>query len=520
LNHFPRVIITVHSLTNHNQCESCQARWAEYAGEDVDLPDGPWNETYTDWKAFSNDIIAEWTGKMQEFIAERLPDAGLILGEAADLRFHESNFAIDRDFWPYSTAETASKFASAHPDIPVLVNSAAFLDHAYRMATVGAEHFVQFHLQAIARGARPSTYIIGYPGQIPWPGIEKAGEVMSFYRKWKDVYTGMVPVAKTGLVLPQERQMNESDYELADSEYKGLYRALQELHVPFDVIAHESILDLVENEGLERYQVIFLPHLGTLKEEDAEALDSWTEAGGTLISTGLVGVSNDSDSTLQLESLPATRRLEYFTEIEETWSEYFAPEQNQTEEHIYQGPLIPLLGSYGTYEWKDDVRTRYGKLAYAPFAPPEYIYGQVQVDEPGAAFASYGEGTGVLVTFLAGSGYRETGLTPFRDFIEIVLNEAGGPGEALEFNIAPQIEVTMHKNTKGQIVIHLINVSGIGYRNFGAHVPLPAGSIKLTREGGNVTARTLHTDLDLEVEGGEIKLPGIELFDVVVIEGL
>lgn len=457
---------------------------------------------------------------MRDFIAERLPNAGLILGAAADLRFHESNFAIDRAFWPFSTDETVSKHASGQPEIPVLVNSAAFLDHAYRMATVGAEHFVQFHIQAISRGARPSTYIIGVPGQIPWPGIDQAGDVVRFYREHSDVYAGLTPVSKTGLVLPQARQMNESNYELADSEYKGLYKALQELHVPFDVIAQENIPDMTENDGLSRYSVILLPHLGELTSDDAESLDEWVSAGGTLISTGLIGLSNDSDKAPQLQSLPATRQVGYYAEIEETWSEYFAPEQNRTEENYYEGPLIPLLGSYGVYEWKDDARTRFGKLAFAPFAPPEYIYGQVQTEEAGVAFASHGEGTGVLIPFQVGAGYRETGLGPFKEFIELVLEEAGGTGEAFALDLSPQVAVTVNTNPNSQTVIHLINVSGIGYRNFGPYSPLPTGRIRLNGDAESVTAYTLFTNLTLEIEDGEIELPGIDLFDVVIIEGL
>lgn len=457
---------------------------------------------------------------MRDFIAEKLPEAGLILGAAADLRFHESNFAIDRDFWPFATDETVSKHASGRPEVPVLVNSAAFLDHAYRITTVGPQHFVQFHLQAIARGARPSTYIIGYPGLHDWPGIDKAGEIMRFYRDNKDVYAGLKPVSKTGLVLPQSRQMNETNYELADTEYKGFYKALQELHVPFDVIAHENLLEMSENEGLDRYNVIILPHLGELLPDDAQALDEWTAAGGTLISAGLVGLANGSDAGLQLEALPATRLVDYKPEIEDTWSAYFAPEQNMTEENIYEGPLIPLLGSYGLYEWKDDTTTSWAKLASAPFAPPEYIYGQVQVDEPGVALAPYGDGTGVLIPFLAGSGYHNTALPPFRDFIEMVLDTAGGSGEAYEFDLVPQIEVTVGVNAEGQTVIHLVNHSGIGTRNYGAHLPLPAGSIRLNGEAKGVSARTAFTGLTLEVGDGEIKLPGIDLFEVVVIEGL
>lgn len=37
-------------------CESCQKQWDEYS-VGIDLPDGPWNETYDNWKVWSNGVI-------------------------------------------------------------------------------------------------------------------------------------------------------------------------------------------------------------------------------------------------------------------------------------------------------------------------------------------------------------------------------------------------------------------------------------------------------------------------------
>lgn len=121
---------------------------------------------------------------------------------------------------------------------------------------------------------------------------------------------------------------------------------------------------------------------------------------------------------------------------------YFAPAQGLTEEHIYSGPIIPLLFSYGLYEWKAGAKGRYNKLDYAPFAPPEYIYDNVQVDERGAGAGAFGNGTGVSVPWPVGRGYYEIGMTGFRDFfIDVVLGELAGREEGLRFSVPPQVEV-------------------------------------------------------------------------------
>lgn len=498
-------------------CQACQRGWSEYSGNKT-LPHGPWSDNYDEWKIFSDGIIDKWTVKVREFIAERLPNAGLILGSGADIMFYEANNAVDREIWHHATSQEVSRVISWRPDVPVLVNSASFLDHAYRFAPENINHYSQFHLQAMARGANPSTYIIGIPGKIPWPGLSIAGELMRFHASHRDVYSGMRPSSKTGLVLPRNTQMNETEYEAAMSEYKGMYKALQELHIPFDVVALQYLPQIAENGGFDRYDVLILPNIPQLLPDDAETLDEWVAEGGTLIASGVVGV--DDDGAVQLQSLPSSRRIEFHEDFQSMWSMYFAPEQNRTEENYYEGPLIPLLGSYGEYEWKEGSEGRFKKLDYAPFAPPEYIYGNVQIDERGAGVGSYENGTGVLVPFPLGSGYRETGLDVFRQFFELLIDEFGAE-ERVAFDLSEQVEVTLNTNGRNQTVVHLVNMSGIKYQNFGEPLPIPAGSMRILGSTDGVAARTLFSGVELEIESdGTVQLPGLDLFDVIVIDGL
>ncbi|TLD14914.1 hypothetical protein PspLS_10844 [Pyricularia sp. CBS 133598] len=502
-------------------CSSCQAGWRSRptqnstSSSDNILPTGPESPTYAEWKTWSDGLINTWTGKVQSFLSTRLPTAGLILGESADVMFYEANNAVGRDTWPSETSQTASRFISHRPAVPVLVNCASFLDHGYRFAAEEQWHYVQYHLQAMARGANPSTYIIGVPGKVPWgEGLDAAGEVMRFRRNNVDVYKGLRPVAKTALVLPQSSQMEAGDYAVALAEYKGLYRMLQELHMPFDVVGQQNIARM---EGISRYSLIVLPNLGQLRDTDASKLNSWADDGGIVLATGAIGTlaTADNSTDLQLSSLPAAQRISHETDQEALWSLYFAPEQNGTANNTYTGPILPLLGSYSLYEWKSNTTSLYRKLGYAPFAPPEYIYGNQQTEERAAGFGPQG----ALVTFPIGWAYHEIGMSVFRDFFELVMNRIGVV-EDLEFELWPQVEVTVNRNRAGELVVHLINMSGARGRNFGQHLPIPAGKIKIGNGGQDVKMRTLVTNMTLEVEQGVVGLPGINLFEVVVVQGL
>ncbi|KAJ4176632.1 hypothetical protein NW767_013815 [Fusarium falciforme] len=497
-------------------CNSCQAQWNEYS-QGLELPCGPADAHYTQWLRFSREVIDELTSRIRGFIAERLPSACLILGKTADIMFHEANNAVGRELWHHSTSEMVSSWISYRPDVPVLVNSTCFMDMPYRMASEEPAHFAQYLLQCISRGGYPSTYMMGTPGKIPYLCLDIAGEITRFHKKWKHVYDGLRPLAKTGLVLPDRAQMAATQFEEAVSEYRGLYAAMQELHIPFDVLAQERLQSMSESKGLERYEVLVLPNLGKLGQEVTDALDAWVSEGGHLISTGASGVGQDD--VIQLKSLPSERQLEVNNNREQLFSTYFAPPQNEAHTHVYTGPIVPLHGVYHSFEWKAGSGGGYKMLARAPFSPPEKAYGNVQVEQRGYGTWNFDRGAGVVIPFTVGRGYRELGLGVFRDFFTRILREEGGAKELISCSIAEQVEVTVNENGS-RLVVHLINMSGARKQNFGSHIPISSGTIQVLECKSNVWARALQADRVLEVKDGVVFLPTLDLFEVVVIEGV
>ncbi|KAI3397502.1 hypothetical protein diail_10714 [Diaporthe ilicicola] len=497
-------------------CDGCQASWTRYSNGLI-LPRGPTDDNYTLWLRFSRQIIDDLGGRIRAFINERLPRAGLILGKNADIMFHEANNAVGRELWHHATSETVSSWISLRPNVPVLVNATTFLDMPYRMASDEPAHFAQYLLQCISRGANPSTYMMGVPGRIPYLCHEVAGEITRFHKKWREVYDGLRPCATTGLVLPDRAQMSATQFAEALSEYRGLYSAMQQLHVPFDVLSQQHIGGMAENAGLKRYKVLILPNLGALGKNEAAALDDWAAKGGTLIATASSGV--DDAVVVQLKSLPSLRQTRVNRERELLFSTYFAPPQKDAASHVYAGPLVPLYGAYHSLEWKPDTVGGFYMLAQASFSPPEKAYGNLQTGQRGYGSGQFGKGMGVVFPFTIGRGYHDLGLRVFRELFHDILTEVGNPREPISCDIAEQVEVVINKNGS-KLVVHLINMSGSQRSNFGPHLPILGGTIKVTGGGSaNLSAYALHEDKPLETSDGVIKLPTLGLFEVVVIEG-
>ncbi|KAF7192799.1 hypothetical protein HII31_05847 [Pseudocercospora fuligena] len=497
-------------------CSSCLKKWQQASG-DKEYPKGPRDEHYSEWLQFSRDAIDELTGRIRAFIVERLPSACLILGKSSDIMFHEANNAVGRELWHHATSETVSTWMSYRSDVPVLINSTTFMDMPYRIASEEPAHFAQYLLQAISRGGRPSTYMIGVPGRIPYLCMTIGSEIMQFYKKWRSVYHGLRPCAKTALVHPDRAQMTHVQFGAALSEYRGLYRGMAELHVPFDVVAQEHLAASAENGGLQRYRVVILPDMGKLSADDTQALDHWVEAGGHLVATASSGVADDGD--IQLKCLPINRQLNIDSDRHLLWSSYYAESQDTTNvsQHVYSGPLVPLYGTAHSFEWKSGSTEGYKLLAHAPFSPPEKAYGNIQVEQRGYGSWKYGNGQSTVIPFTVGRGYHELGLSMYRDFFSKVLHEEGSAEEPLKFDVPEQVEVTINKNAESTVV-YLINMSGARKQNFGSHLPISGAKISVGNR--NINARALKSEKQLEVKHGEIVLPTLDLFEVVVIEGL
>ncbi|KAF6818695.1 hypothetical protein CMUS01_11876 [Colletotrichum musicola] len=406
-------------------CVSCQQRWLEVSGGLL-LPAGPTDKTYAMWLKFSRVIIDELTARIRAFISDSLPDACLILGKTANIMFHEANNA------------------SYRPKVPVLVNSTCFMDMPYRMATEEPAYFAQCLIQCISRGGYPSTYMMDTPGKIPYVCLDVAVNITRFHKRWSSVCDGMRPCSKTGLVRPDRAHMAGDQFSEALSEFRGLYAAMQELHVAFDVLAQEHLLAMGNTGELKRYQVVVLPNLGKLGAVEATSLDNWLHEGGHIITTGSSAIEDNGAS--QLRSLPFDREFERNSDRERLFSTYFAPPQASLDAHVFNGPIVPLNGVYHALQWKASSKGGYKMLSNAPFAPPEKAYGNVQTNERGYGAGDHGSGREVSIPFSVGRGYRELGLGVFRDFYEGILRKEGAAKESVRFEIAEQVEMTLNAN--------------------------------------------------------------------------
>ncbi|NBE98024.1 hypothetical protein FE391_19310 [Nonomuraea sp. KC401] len=471
-------------------CLACARRYAEQVGGD--LPQGRDSPGYLRWRRFAHDTLDDLHARIRAAIAGRRPDAALILGEHADIVFHEANNAVGRPLWHHRTSEHVSAAKSYRPDVPVLVNSVGFVDMPYRMAGEEPYHFAQYLLQAISRGAVPSTYVMGTPGDSPYECLEIGGEITRFHRDHPGVYRDLVSEARTLLVRPDPLK---GDVAEAVSEFQGLYLALLERHVPFDVLPEDKL----QVSDLSRYRLVVLPDLGPIGA--AGVLDAYAAAGGTVLATGSAGFDAD---VAQLACLPVTRRLASRESEEATRSLHLRGDRG----------MVPVIGAFHVVEPAGRAETGLFALSRARYGPPEKCHGHRETGHPGWLGARYGKGAGVLMPWTVGRGYRETGLSAHRDlFADRAL--AAAEGLAVETDLPEQVEIVPARSAAGH-VIHLLNRSGDADRRF--RRPVPIGPSWLTLPWPEERrVRALRAGRDLKISEGRVRLPELGLYEVLVI---
>lgn len=486
-------------------CTACRTAYFEQTGEE--LPADADDAGYRRWKLFAQQAIDALTARISAHIAALRPDAALILGRSADILFHEANNALGRPLWPHATNEHVSASRVSQPEKPALVNAVAFFDMPYRMAGEQPEMLGQYLMQAIARGANPSTYIMGSTRGIRYVGIDAAAAVMRVVTSHAGVYSGLAPCSPVALVRPDGLRADAGRHERSRAEFTGWFVALQEAHVPFDVLAAESITP----ETLARFRAIVLPDIVTLTQEQDAAIERYIAVGGHAVASGSSGLER-AGGVAPWSAAEGVRRI--VTDESELLSSYI---QLDGAVAVEGGDLIPRHGGAYEVRWRDDAGQRFTMIERAPFGPPEKAYGHAVGTSAAAAVRAVGEGSVTQFAWTIGADYQTFGLTRIRDVAEAAIREIIG-GEVVQVEAPDQLEVILGRSAAG-LVIHLLNHSGQRRNGQGAPVPIRDVRVRVSAPGGAADALIRPAGLVVNAEGDDLvlRLEEVGAFEVLVV---
>lgn len=488
-----------HEYLGPCHCKTCATAWNHETGEH--LPKGPRDENYPRWKAWATQNILNIGGRIRKHIADQKSGAPLILHDTADMRYVEANNAVGREFWPHQTAESVSAAFTRAPATPVLVNCVAFLDFPYRMAAEHPERFAQYLIQSMSRGGSVSTYIMGPPNAIEYGAVDLAAEITRFHQANDDTYAELTTASKVLLVSPAEH-MERGPIPAHINEFRGLYTALLELHVPFDVIEAEHLQQLSTSQ-LERYELMVLPLGYGLVSTAVTLIDRWVESGGALLTT-LSDVEN-------ADSLPRSSGVEVIKGSVE------GPQLLSAYAQDAQGGVIPLHGRAHHVLSSDTATAAAVLVPPARFGPPEYCYGHVPSSEPAVIANTWGKGRALTYTWSIGRAYKDLALADIRSALKESLKDLRGD-VFVDTTLPEFVEITAAQCPE-RTVLHLINHSGARCSGYGEYASVSGATLRIPGGArGSVRALVSGVELSGRADGADlvVDLPVVDRFEVLV----
>ena len=512
------------------QCTHCRRRFRERY--DRTLPTGAdWDDpAYLDWLDYTRETLSDLAGRVRALIAAKNPDAALILSHNPDIVFYEANNAVDRPqpLWVHGTGEFLRSSRTARPDKPVWVNSVLFIDMPYRFVPEQPGHLALYFAQTLAHGGNPSAYLVGTPERLPAATFDVVRDVFHFHRENTRYYTDLrssAEVAVVSSVRSEEHYGGADGFDKVRRELRGVFRALVESHVPFDIVPDHLLGDETRASTLARYRALVLPNIAVLDDDQLAGLDRYVEAGGGVVATyDTAGFDTGGQARPEngLRSLGLARVIDRRDANGSLRSAYLRVTDPDDLPGSAAGDMVLLDRGYLYVEPKSGAAGSFGLVPPSRYGPPEKCYWDVETTHPGLLRHRYGAGRTVYVPWPIGALYDDLGLPEHRQILVRALDGVSG-GRQVVTNAPPHVEVVVSEQAEQRrTLVHLVNYSGHRGRSF--HDPLPIHDIRIGLRGlppaRVATSRRQCAPLDVSVADGltTLTLPKLDLFDLVVIE--
>jgi len=513
------------------QCYNCKRRFVEQTGFELPIAEDWSDPSYVAWVEFGRRTLADLALRIRTFIHNRRPEVALLLRQSPDVIMHEVNNAINRPqpIWVNSAGEMARTSRSDHPETPAWLNTVTFVDLPYRF-TAEESGFIGLDLvQTFAFGANPSSYIIGTPDLADQRILDTTAELFSYHRENTEFYDDLEPAAKVLLIKsPRTAEIYGGDEQVRKviDEFRGVYRALTESHIPFDILTDGELRGAAADGRLDYYDAVVLPNIAVLDADQVVVLDAFVESGGGLVATydtGLFDTDGREIPDFRLRSL-GVESIGFRREGQEAvrssclmlTNKSDVPTANANTMLALEDAFIYVHAQAGAVESMSyRSPTRYG--------PPEKCYGGVDTEYPGRVTNVFGKGTAVYFPWAVGGLYYRLGLTDYRSALTAAVDSVLTKGRLLRTNAPAQLEVTITRQRgQNRVLAHLINYTGYQGRAFYEPLELRNVVVDIRVPGGVSRARAVRAGLELDLTIDEdyvsVTVPAVGLFELIVFD--
>jgi hypothetical protein len=483
----------------HGICQSgaCRRRFSAATGLELPPRRNAQDPAYRKYEEFCQETSDALYARIQQFVKSKRP--GLLIlnyrASGSDVIRSESNRPYPG--WAHEDTEKARRHRLLHPDQP-LANAAVHFIH-YPQRHSGVSTFVTSRrlLQHMVQAQWVDFYCIG-----PLQRLEDRlalGAVRDIFRfhAGNDAYfRDLRPMADAALVLG------------AGEEYRGLFDALSEHHMSFDLASAET-------SDLAAFPLVIIPDAGRLGEEACRRLDAYVETGGRLLLTG------EAPPKLRAAGVREIRR---HGRTPGTYVRIRAEDRPR----LRQGPLedldlVFLDGPFVEYAPEESTEGLLRFIPAAMFGPPEKCYYTGVSDTPGLFLSRRGRGACALIPWPVGAHYAKM---KHPGHAALVLGAVEGLLRAprtVRVEASPLVEIQHMRDEGGRFEwVSLVNLSGQkdgpGYFE---PVPMRDIEVEILPRRPAASARLLKAGREIPLEsrpGGRAacRVPELGLYEIVL----
>lgn len=495
------------------QCGNCSARFAKMYGLQLPKVADMADPVYRRYLVFKRETLRQHHEKVYGFVSGLRP--GICIANHREFRRgiirQESNTAVDRPLphWQYSASDNTKWAVSSYPEMISSNTTVDFVDIPYRHVAVSPHQQKLRLAQSLANGGALDYYLIGrLDNHEDKSGYEGVREMFHYHAAHESEYRNLVSKATIAILHGPDAD---------ESEFRGWFRFLAESHFLFDTLMAEAAMDLPWN----KYRAFIVPNYQPISNELAARLDSFAEAGGTVISIARSGLRDDQYERRAVPPLNCLGIERIGTIRTEMRSAYFRLDNKDGFSRFPVTDLIYLDGEYIYAEYAASVQRHCKLIPPHMFGPPERCYYTVVTDHPAFTVNPCGNGQGIYIPWKPGALFYRQGHTNTLDFVADLLQNIAGL-RPLGGNLSPMVEVTLFESRgSGCDLLHLVNGSGHFGVTFYAPVTMSDVQVSCPYEDTPRSVASLVTGrtYDFSYQDGmlRIRIPSLGLFEAIKI---
>ena len=481
-------------------CDACRQKFAAYSGG-MDLPEreSPEDPTFQTYRDFQDQVVGDILRRIHKLVRQYSPEIAVCTYHHSDVDIirNESNSAVDRPlpFWLYNSSSNVAMVRQNWNNKIIsncVINAA---DIFYRFSAVPPELTKIRLYENMAAGSGLDFCIIGvFEDYHDQESVDEAKKVFHFHKLNEDIYGKLRSLARLAVIHPLSRHCGKDFY--------GVFRALKELHLPFDCLADQRILEDVSL--LEPYVAVLVPSLSDIQPE---AVLKIQKMGKKLMILGAEPLTKGLQESLglKLREIRADNRAAYL----------YTKEKNLFPSMEKRDWML-LDGSFNVYEGKG-WRSLLPRVEKAWFGPPERCFGHILTEEGGTLFSS--DDQTVVIPWGLGSLYHKIGYREYRDMLRDILRKLAPEVEVIGGNLPAAVEVFWDK-VGNQYLLQLLNLTG--FHGNTMEKPLCLTNLKVELCGSFILARSL-TGGTFTVQSNErgktfLSLQKLTEFEAILLE--